>query len=303
MDTETDFVEPALEAVEPKPGGEQPGPIFDTSMRGVMAGALLSACAALDVPIGPGTRTIDGAFPTTTLATDLLLADGETHVVHIEYESRPRPVIIARMLIYRGMIMRDHPRCQVDQYVIVLGDTRVTKVRGWPWSLPFRVIYLRELNAERFLTEPALAPLAVLAKGTPDQRRAAFTRALELIRSRGGDRVKELVDQASALATIRLDRPTINQIIEEAGMTVESIVEFYRETVIGQALKDAGRQEGREEGREEGLEAAMSALLTARFGDDVRIPSVASRLAGLAPDEAVREITQVTSLDELAERV
>ena len=144
----------------------------------------------------------------------------------------------------------------------------------------------------------------MLARGSATERRAAFATALEIIRRKGDDRAGELLEYATVLATIRLDAPTINHIVEEAGMTVESIAEFYRDTIIGRTLRDVGRQEGRQEGREEGRHeeraALLAAMLRARFGDDPRIPEISARLAeGDQGDAAVAAIAEAASVDDL----
>jgi hypothetical protein len=127
---------------------------------------------------------------------------------------------------------------------------------------------------------------------------------LRVIRTQGGNRTRELMEFAQVLATIRLDTPTIEEIVKEAGMTVESIAGLFRETEFGQLLvnegRTEGRNEGRTEGRTEGREALLTALLRDRFGDQPGLAAAAHRLAGW-PDAAValHAVTAAADLDDL----
>lgn len=157
------------------------------------------------------------------------------------------------------------------------------------------MLYLRDVPVEGLLAEPSLAPLAVLGRGTDEERAEAHLQALRLIAQHAGDRTGELLETASVLATIRLRAPTIQKIRREAGMTVESIADFYAQTEGGRFLIDKGREQGREEAREE----AVAVLLHERFGDDPRIPGIARRLAAGELAAAYRSVLASELLDDL----
>jgi hypothetical protein len=125
---------------------------------------------------------------------------------------RAQPGLVARMLIYRGLIMREHPGAVISQYVIVLGEGRVRghqDLAGQGFALDLGLVYLRDRDPEGLLTDLTLAPLAVLGRGGPARRAAVFAQALRLIREHGGSRTPELLEFALVMATIRLTPPTI----------------------------------------------------------------------------------------------
>jgi hypothetical protein len=128
----------------------------------------------------------------------------------------------------------------------------------------------------------------------------ACEEAIRLIHKDGGSRTEELLKFTSVLALITLDGSTIEKIVEEAGMTAESIAEVYRNTVWGRVLQDVGREEGREEGLEVGREEMLADLLEDRFGPDPSIRGIAHRLA-VWPRGAVHAANTATRLSDLAE--
>jgi hypothetical protein len=99
------------------------------------------------------------------------------------------------------------------------------------------------------------------------------------------------------VATIVLDRSTIDLIVKETGMSIETVAEFYSGTEVGQEI----RKQGREEGREEGTARTLAALLRARFGEQPQIPKIAEHLAhGSDDDASIRIVTEARTLDDLS---
>jgi hypothetical protein len=173
------------------------------------------------------------------------------------------------------------------------------------------VVYLREHDPEEFLDDPVLAPLAVLARGSRKQREAVLGAALRLIRDSGHPRTAELLQIAETLATIRLDLPTIERIRKENGMSVQPLVDFWRDSEIGEQLqalghqkgrkegRHEGRQEGRREGRDEGRAGVLLALLRVRFAGQPGLKAVAERLATWSDQAASEAIIAATDPAEL----
>ncbi len=281
---------------------EQPGPVYDRVMRRLVEADLGAAFRMLGIAVTDAPAVLPATFPATTLNVDLLARDGARRLVHVEYVRTVEPDLTQRMLQYRAAVMGRYPEHRLDQHVVVLGPGRV---RGYDdlaqhgFALDLKVTYLRDLDPGVFLSTPALAPLAVLGRGDTLDRGRALARALVCIRDQGGARAAELLECATVLATIRLAATTIESIVEEVGMTVESIAEFYRQTRFGQALV----HEGREQGREQGLEQIMEALLTERFGTQPGLPEAARRLAAW-PDYhlAVRAVLAADNLADLPDQ-
>ncbi|MBI4940981.1 MAG: hypothetical protein HY830_09555 [Actinobacteria bacterium] len=274
---------------------------FDRSMRRLAHVDLDGFCALLGVElsgeVAPAARMLPTTFPGVTRTADLLVRTAPGWLLHVEYQLTAGRGLALRMLDYRAAIMTAHPGQHVDQVVVVLGGGRLDSVDNGDFRLGCRALYLREHPPDRFLASPVLAPLASLGRGTPHDLARAYTQALHVIGTKGGDRVAELLESAATLATIRLDAPILDKIRREVGMTVESVAEFYAQTDSGKFLVERGREEGREEGREAGREETLAELLRERFGADERIPALAERLAHQAG--ALRSVLAATSLDDL----
>jgi predicted transposase YdaD len=266
-------------------------------------------CRLLGVAQRP--RILSAALPSGTLAADLLLQVAEDQLVQVEYMRTGEKDLVARMLIYRGLILRTDPRCRLSQYVLVLGAGRVRgydDYAGSGFALDLNVIYLRELDPSVFLDGPGLAPLAVLGQGSADERAKAFATAVALIREHGGAQARDLLEFANLLATITLDSSTIERIVEEADMmtleeksrALEEIAEEFGETPYMRSIRQRERQEGREAGREAGREELLTALLRERFGDHPQLAATAHRLAAW-PDAttAIHAISVAGSLDAI----
>jgi hypothetical protein len=220
-------------------------------------------------------------FALPTVTADLLIGAGRNRLMHVEYESCPRRTLVTRMFNYRARIMTLYPRARLTQFVIVLGDGRV---RGHDdvsngFILDLRVIYLREHDPAEFLHDPVLAPLAVLARGRRKARERSFSAALRLIRDSGHPWTGELLQTAETLALIRLDETTIARIRKENAMSIQPLVDHYRNTEVGLHLQRLGREEGRE--------AMLSALLHSRFGPDVDATAIARQLADRSEQQAI----------------
>jgi hypothetical protein len=84
-------------------------------------------------------------------------------------------------------------------------------------------------------------------------------------------------------------------------MSVEPIVEFYRDTAWAQTLLLEGREGGLQEGREQGREGLLLVILRVRFGDRPELSAVASRLATWAEADAVSAIEAANGATELLE--
>jgi hypothetical protein len=295
-------------------GGRTPqqGPIFDRAMRQVAEGDLTAFCSWLGVHTDGPVELRSGSFPAGTMHADLLAQVTPGRLLHVEYQRITEPDLAVRMLGYRAQIMRRYPGLGVTQHVIVLGD-------GWlqpcddletGFRLGLRITYLRELDPEPLLATAGLAPLAVLASGDQGRRAQSLAGAFEMIRSgtTPGSGQDQLLEAAAILATIRLDRLTIDQIAKESGMTVESIADFYSDTKIGQELlrrgeakgEARGEARGEAKGEARGVRATLEALLKERFGDQDDLPAVAAGLAHWAsPAAAVQAITTAGTLDDL----
>jgi hypothetical protein len=232
-------------------------------------------------------------FALPTITADHLTLVGRNRLVHIEYETSPRKSLVPRLLNYRARIMTLYPKHRLTQHVIVLGDGRV---RGHDdesngFTLTLHVVYLRERDAQDYLANPVLAPLAVLTKGPRARRERAFAAALRLIRDSRLPGTAELIQAAETLAHIRLDRPTIDRIRKENAMSIQPLVDHYRDTEVGQLLQQIGQLEEKKN--------LLRELLLANFGESADIAAVVERLSGWSDRQAMQAILAARSIQDL----
>lgn len=136
-----------------------------------------------------------------------------------------------------------------------------------------------------------MAPLAVLTRGRRERRERSFAAALRLIRDGGHPGAGELLQTAETLALIRLDRFTIDRIRKENGMSIQPLVDHYRDTEVGLHLRRLGREEEKT--------AMLLAMVQSRFGRQPDASAIARRLTGWTEREAVDAILAASSIESL----
>lgn len=297
-----------------KPPSRGQGPKFDRVMRSLAQFAPSVFCHAFTDDARAPAQALSESFPAGTRVPDQLFSVAPDRLAHFEFERHASWRLVPRMLAYRGLIMEKHRDRHLDQYVVVLGTGRVhghDDLQSNGFALDLRITYLRDEDPRRFLTHPVLAPLAVLGRGGPAARAAALTEALTLIGRQGGDLASDLLEASGVMATIHLDRSTIDAAVKETGMSIESIASFYEGTELGRELvrrghaegREEGRQEGRQEGlrsgREQGAARMLAVILRERFGDRPEIELLSRRLASTDAAQALHAIEHASSLEEL----
>ncbi|MFN8078404.1 MAG: hypothetical protein U0Q19_02465 [Kineosporiaceae bacterium] len=291
------------------PSMPHPGPIYDNALRQLAAEELLALCRWLGIPADPGAVRLSEAFPSTTQYADLLVGCGPGRLAQVEFVRRPTRDLPWRLLEYRARIMRLEPECRLRQHVVVLAGGRIPAELsdGSEVWTRFHVTYLREQDPAGLLTDPALAPLASLAKLPQGQSRPQLLRqALESIRQAPEDRIRGLAALAIVLAAIHLDPDTIESARRETAMpislegTVAGRILEQRAEARGRTEGEAhGRTEGEARGRLEGEIAAVVRILHARFGSDPRTDALARRLVERDGERAVDVALAAVQLDDL----
>jgi hypothetical protein len=273
----------------------QPGPIYDRAMRTFAEDDPDAFCDWLGVPYESPVEVLSSGFPAETLYADLVARVGPNEILHAEYIRTPTPDMAARMVSYLGQLMRQHPGCSIFQYAIVLGQGRLNPCTNpkTGFNLGLRTIYLRESDPAELMAYPNLAGLTVLAQGDTHARGRALADAIQRVRDLPEERQERLTNAMLVVATIALDRSTIDLIVKESGMTIETVAEFYSGTEVGQELRN--------QGREEGAARTLAALLRARFGDHPQVRDIAEHLAHALDDDAsIRIVTEAHTLDDLS---
>jgi hypothetical protein len=175
---------------ESSPGGEpkkasQPG--YDNAFRWSMQQDLRGACQLLGVEPEHDPRLLPMTFPRAPRTADLVFEAGPETLVHVEYQSKVEPELLARMLMYRGLIMLDNPGKRVTQHVIVINRGRVEgydDLDKYGFALKLNLIYMRDTEAKVFLDIPTLRSLAVLAGRGEATHAQALGQAARLIQKR-----------------------------------------------------------------------------------------------------------------------
>ena len=280
----------------------RPGPVYDTVMKELFRGDPVGACRLLGVAVVGQPKALPAGFTLTTRDVDLLLEVGPGRLIHVEYARRATPELVARMLEYRGLIMKKYPGFHLRQFIVVLGEGTVTGFDDLElndFALKLGLLYLREADPEQFVWGPNFAPLAMLRRGNPRELERIALRVVEVIRNRGGGRMDALLECAAVLAMVTSDEIMFKNLIEESEMTLESLDHMqliYKNTRFGKAM----RAEARTEGRRQERESVLVALLADRFGENPDLAAAAHRLAGWANlAAAVHAITSARHFDDL----
>jgi hypothetical protein len=280
--------------------------VYDAAVRLWAEVAPAEVAAWLDLALAgvppPTVRRRPARLAAPVVEADLILEVGPRRLMHVEFETSPGPDLVQRMLDYRARLMYRYPGYQVTQYIVVLGAGVVTgydELERLGFALDIKVVYLRDCDPQEFLSNPVLAPLAVLARGSQAEREQSLGAALRLIRDSGHPQLRVLLQVLDGLAGMRLDRLTVERAEKENKLSIEPMVAFYLGTEVGQRMVDIGRQEGlgqgRDQGQEQGRERLLLALLRARFTDSPPLPTIARRLAGWPEEDAVAAITAATT--------
>lgn len=175
-------------------------------------------------------------------ADALILRQSEQVVVHIEFQTEPKPDIPFRMLDYRVRVYRRFPHKRMYQAVVYLQQTKSDRVQQSSFALErtrheFEVILLWEQPTDNFLRSPGLLPFAVLTQ-TSD-RSQVLQQVAQLIERFPNERIQSNLTASSAiLAGLVLEAEVIQRLLRR---------DIMQESVIYQSIKAEGRAEERQE--------------------------------------------------------
>ncbi len=240
----------------------------------------LLAVDAVDIEVLPTELSLE---PIRTDAVYLLPQLGQ--ILHLEFQTEPKsnPPVPLRMLDYWVRLYRQH-RCPIEQVVIFLRPTNSEIVFTEQFAVGntvhrYRVIRIWEQDPAPLLANPALLPLAVLARtDTPTYLLEQVAARVDMIEGR--QQRSDISAYTEILAGLKFNKDLIRRFLRE---------ELMRESVIYREIQQEAKQEGREEGRQEG-EATLVLRLLARRLEQVS-PEVRSQIQQLP----------VAQLEELGE--
>jgi len=180
-------------------------------------------------------------------ADSLILLQSQELVLHIEFQTLPKPIIPFRMLDYRIRVYRKFPLKEMRQVVIYLTPTTSELAYQDTFNLSrtrhqFDVVRLWEQPTEIFQRFEGLLPFAVLSQtSNPEETLQQVARQIEQIEDR---RVQSnLAASTAVLAGIVLDKDLIKRLLRS---------DIMQESVIYQDIKAEGKVEGKAEGKVEG---------------------------------------------------
>jgi predicted transposase YdaD len=107
-------------------------------------------------------------------ADSVILLQDDDHILHIEFQTDPKPDIPQRQANYRLRLHHKFPDKIIIQFVIYLRETSSERVYQTSLEIPglqaqFNVIRLWEVPAEQLMSSAGLLPFAVLAKSADPQ--------------------------------------------------------------------------------------------------------------------------------------
>jgi predicted transposase/invertase (TIGR01784 family) len=216
-------------------------------------------------------------------ADNVMLFEGESDILHMEWQTDPKQVVPARLADYRLRLHRYAPNKTIHQVVIYLRKTDSPRVHQDYFEIAgmyaeYRVIRIWEVPVEELMQYPGLLPFAALGK-TDNPERALRSAVQKMKRVKDIERQHEVLGAAYLLSGLVLDTSTIGKIIRR---------DVMRESVTYQAVLEEGREEGLEKVREEGDRARgqQAALSLLRAGIPIDLIVEASGLS-------IAEITQL----------
>ena len=203
----------------------------------------------------------------------------------IEFQTSPKstPPLDFRMLDYYTRLKRQY-WCDIEQVLIFLQATSSEIVFNTEYvdrktRHEYRVIRLWEEDPTPLLANPALLPLATLARtDSPQDLLEQVAAAVDMIEER--DERQNISACVQVLAGLRFPKNLITQLFRE---------EVMQESVIYQDILQKGLQQGEERGKKKEALELIVRQLTRRFG--AIEPEVQQQIRSLS----------ITQLEELAE--
>jgi len=175
----------------------------------------------------------------------------EGSIVHLEFQTQPEADFPLRMLDYWVRLYRTY-QCPIQQIVLFLKPTNSSRVYIDQLQLPqtqhrYRVVRLWEQNPEPLLAEPALLPLAVLAKSNNSQQ--LLTQVSEALTAiENPQQRRELATGCYILGGVKFQQQQLIHFIREEVMeesvTYQAILQKGLEQGLEQGLKQGSQQEG-----------------------------------------------------------
>lgn len=222
--------------------------------------------------------------------------EGKEGILHLEFESEARPVMIYRQSEYHGILLKKY-QLPIYHVVVYLGERRPnipTQLKKEEIFTGFELIDLGRLDYQQMLSSqiPEAVVLAILAdfKGQPPEE--AIRSILERFRqvARGKLSLQKYIRQLNVLSGLRKLHELTIKTIEDMPITYDVRTDF---------LYKKGKAEGKVEGLEEGME--QKARIVVARGHEIGMTP--QEIAGLAdmPVEWVKAVIREIEAERKAE--
>ncbi|KAB8330568.1 DUF4351 domain-containing protein [Scytonema tolypothrichoides VB-61278] len=218
-------------------------------------------------------------------ADSLTFLQISNQILHLEFQTSPKstPPLDFRMLDYYTRLKRQY-WCDIEQVLIFLQATSSKIVFNTQYvdrktRHEYRVIRLWEEDPTPLLANPALLPLATLARtDSPQDLLEQVAAAVDMIEER--DERQNISACVQVLAGLRFPKNLVRQLFRE---------EIMQESVIYQDILQKGLQQGEERGKKQEALELIVRQLTRRFG------AIEAEV-----QQQIRTLS-ITQLEELAE--
>lgn len=213
-------------------------------------------------------------------------------ILHLEFQTTPKSKtpLDFRMLDYYTRLKRQY-RCEIEQVVIFLQATTSEMVFNSQYVdtntiHKYRVIRMWEEEAAPLLANPALLPLATLAKS--DSAENLLTQVAAAVDTIESKTARDNISVCTQLlAGLRFDRNLLKQLFQE---------DIMEESWVYQDILQKGEQKGK---RREALELILR-LLKRRFGNiPARIEQQLPNLGLTQLEDLAEELLDFSQIDDL----
>jgi len=179
-------------------------------------------------------------------------------LLHLEFQTRPDPAMAERMLEYW---IRLHRRfgLPIRQVVIHLKPTtsplaRIEHLAIGRTRHHFSSVRLWEQDPEPLLADPALLPLAVLARRPRRQPEQLLSRVRQQLQTISDPKQRRrLTSGAQLLAGLNFSQDVIQRLLAMSILEDSSVYQYIVRKGMAEG-RELGRQQGLEQGRKAGLE-------------------------------------------------
>ncbi|MEH2035401.1 DUF4351 domain-containing protein [Nostoc sp.] len=210
-------------------------------------------------------------------------------ILHLEFQTTPKSKtpLDFRMLDYYTRLKREY-WCDIEQVLIFLQPTSSEIVFNTQYvdkktRHEYRVIRLWEEDPTPLLANPALLPLATLARtDSPADLLTQVAANVDMIEET--DERQNISACVQVLAGLRFDKSLITQLFRE---------EIMQESVIYQDILQKGLQQGLQQGQEQGKKQEALQLI---------MRQLTRRVSAIEPEieQQIRTLS-ITQLEDLAE--